>query len=403
MNHAPLSWIKEIQHTLIDAKAIPLFGNAPDFPWEKLSHKVADLLHASEMKVSLYKTSFVKQDDILSGLGAYPVSIVLQATPLSGAVYWVMGKEDVSALTAMALTENHETKGFSSSKFQEGFYYYLATQIVQLIDEMNAFGDLSIKIAKPALPSQEDALCMDIEIQIHKHKCWGRLVCPASFHEAFRSHFYSQTPSLLTRNSAKKMDVTVGIELGHTELSVSEWKKVGIGDFILLDRCTFDPTTKKGTAALTLEGTPLMRVRIKDNSLKIIDYAFYREEQNPMNPEIPPDEEGHNAHMESEDFSSAEFDDENSDHQGEHLWSPENGGAEKLISSKEIPLTLTVEVARMRINLEKLTQLSPGNVLELPVRPEHGVDIVIGGKKVAKAELVKLGEMLGIKILQLGD
>lgn len=401
MNHAPLSWIKEIQHTLIDAKAIPLFGNVPDFPWEKLSHKAAVLLQASEMKISPRKTAFLKGNDILSGLGIHPVSIALQATPLNGTAYWVMGKEDVAALTAMALTENHETKGFSSSKFQEGFYYYLATQLVQLIDEMNAFGDLSIKMAKPDLPSQEEALCIDVEIQMTKHKFWGRLVCPASFHEAFRSHFYAEPPSLLTRASAKKTDVTVGIELGHTELSVSKWRSVGIGDFILLDRCTFDPTTKKGTAALTLEGTPLLRVRLKDNSLKIIDYAFYREEQHPMNPEIPPDEERHGAPMEPEDFSSAEFENENSG--GEHLWSPEEGAAEKLISSKDIPLTLTVEVARMRINLDKLTQLSPGNVLELPVRPEHGVDVVIGGKKVAKAELVKLGEMLGIKILQLGE
>jgi flagellar motor switch protein FliN/FliY len=169
-----------------------------------------------------------------------------------------------------------------------------------------------------------------------------------------------------------------------------------VGDFILLDRCTFDPTTKKGTAALVLDHTPLLRVRIKDNSLKIIDYAFYREEHHPMNPEIPSDEE------KQEDFSSAEFENEDGSNQ-EHLWSPENDTTEKLISTKEIPLTLTVEVARMRINLEKLMQLSPGNILELPVRPEHGVDVVIGGKKVAKAELVKLGEMLGIKILQLGE
>ena len=121
-----------------------------------------------------------------------------------------------------------------------------------------------------------------------------------------------------------------------------------------------------------------------------------------MDPEIPPDEEKHEEHLDSENFSSAEFENEDSANK-EHLWAPEDGAMEKLISSKEIPLTLTVEVARMRINLEKLMQLSPGNILELPVRPEHGVDVVIGGKKVAKAELVKLGEMLGIKILQLGD
>lgn len=402
MTQAPLSWIKEIHHTLIDAKAIPLSGNVPDFPWEKLSRTIAALLQTPELTLSARRTTFLKGADILSGLGMGPISIALEATPLGGEVFWVMGKEDVAALTAIALTEAHDTKGFSSPKFQEGFYYYLGTQVVQMIDEMNAFGELSIKMAKPALPQQEESLCIDVEIQIPKHKFWGRLVCPASFHQAFKAHFYSELPHPLTSAAARQMDVTIGIELGHTELSVSEWKSISIGDFILLDRCTFDPTTKKGTAALMLEQTPLLRARIKDNSLKIIDYAFYREEKPHMNPEIPPDEENQEPHLEPEDFSSAELESEDSANK-EHLWSPEDGTMEKLISSKDIPLTLTVEVARMRINLEKLMQLSPGNILELPVRPEHGVDVVIGGKKVAKAELVKLGEMLGIKILQLGD
>jgi flagellar motor switch protein FliN/FliY len=47
-----------------------------------------------------------------------------------------------------------------------------------------------------------------------------------------------------------------------------------------------------------------------------------------------------------------------------------------------------------------LLHLKPGNVLELSVRPEQGVDLSIGGKKVAKAELVKLGDVLGVKILE---
>ncbi len=89
-----------------------------------------------------------------------------------------------------------------------------------------------------------------------------------------------------------------------------------------------------------------------------------------------------------------------------HLWSqenPSNGSVEKLISSHEIPLTIVVEVDRIKMNLEKLLQLSPGNVLDLSVHPEQGVYLTAGGKKIAEAEIVKLGETLGVKILKIAE
>jgi flagellar motor switch/type III secretory pathway protein FliN len=55
------------------------------------------------------------------------------------------------------------------------------------------------------------------------------------------------------------------------------------------------------------------------------------------------------------------------------------------------------------MNVDKLLQLSPGNVLELGVKPEQGVYITIGGKRLAHAELIKVGETLGVKILKLAQ
>src|SRR6185503_14994494 len=87
-----------------------------------------------------------------------------------------------------------------------------------------------------------------------------------------------------------------------------------------------------------------------------------------------------------------------------HLWTEsDESSVEKQLSAQDIQLSLTVEVGRLKINLDKLLQLKPGNILELPIRPEQGVDLSIGGKKMAKAELVKLGDVLGIKILHLND
>ncbi len=403
MNAAPLSWLKEIQNTLIDTKAIPLSGYSPHFPWDEMSHKVALLLQAQDCKIRSSKTTFMNGSEITSGLGDSPVCIAFDLTPLSSHGYWIMGKEDVANLTTLALTSSPASKGLSSSKFQEGFYYYLATQAILAIDELKPFQDLALKMAKFTSLPQEEALCIDVEIAHPKQTFWGRVVCPTSFHQEFKNHFSNKQPPELTSAIAKQIDVTLRLELGHTTLSVRQWQNINIGDFILLDRCSFDPHTHKGTATLMLDQTPLFRTRIKESNLKIVDYALYHQEQTSMDPKTPEDHLHPEDQFESEYLSSSEIEEDTSLEEENHLWAPENEHVEKLVSRTEIPLTLSVEVARLQINLDKLLALSPGNILELPVKPQAGVDVVIEGKKVAKAELIKLGDMLGIKILSLGE
>jgi flagellar motor switch protein FliN/FliY len=398
MIEAPLYWVKQIQDTLIEAKAIPLSGAAPAFPWESLAAKLATYLQAPELKIQAHPPQFLSAEAVTSGLGAGAIPIAIELTPLSGQAFWLMGKEDIAKLTHLALMNHSGNKGFTPFKFQEGFYYFLATQALAAIDELQAFKDLAPKLSKFSSLPQEQCFCMDVEIQHPETTLWGRLVCPVSFHQLFKAHFASVSPPALTSSLAQHITVSLRSELGQTTLPLSQWKGVSVGDFILLDRCTFDPKSQKGTVTLTLERTPLLRARIKDSNLKIVDYAFY--EEHTMNDDLPQDEENPSEFFDAEDLSSTEMEHESDQ---EEMPSEQQDQMEKMISRDEIPLTLTVEVARIQMNLSQLLQLAPGNILELSVRPEQGVDVTIGGKKVAKAELIKLGEMIGIKILQIGE
>ena len=53
------------------------------------------------------------------------------------------------------------------------------------------------------------------------------------------------------------------------------------------------------------------------------------------------------------------------------------------------------------MTLDKLMHLTPGNTLELPVHPDQGVNLTINGQIIGKAELLYLGEELGIRILEI--
>lgn len=74
-----------------------------------------------------------------------------------------------------------------------------------------------------------------------------------------------------------------------------------------------------------------------------------------------------------------------------------------VITAGEIPLTLVVEVARLRMNLSQLLQLQPGNVLELAMPSDKTVRLCSGGKCVATGELIALGEIAGVKITRIGS
>ena len=67
---------------------------------------------------------------------------------------------------------------------------------------------------------------------------------------------------------------------------------------------------------------------------------------------------------------------------------------------KDIPITVSAELGRLDMNAQTLMDLRTGNILDLNVLPENGIDLVIGGKRVGKAEVVRIGEKLGLRVLQ---
>jgi flagellar motor switch/type III secretory pathway protein FliN len=53
------------------------------------------------------------------------------------------------------------------------------------------------------------------------------------------------------------------------------------------------------------------------------------------------------------------------------------------------------------MTLDQLMNLTPGNTLEIPIHPDQGVSLTVNGQKVGRAELVYLGEQLGLRILEI--
>jgi flagellar motor switch protein FliN/FliY len=368
---APLAWIRRITEELPASSTIPLFGNAPPFDFHKLAKIIAS--HFSISHLAIHTKDFAEKDgsEIEKGLGKDILYLPIHISPL-GTVFWLMSREDVIKLTSWLMKKGGRARALSSELLQEGFYRYLAIEAMHCIQEMEPFKELTLQITEEETPSDK-TFCIDTEIDINHKSAWGRLAIPNEFRSSWIKHFSKMTQEYVPTELAKHLELVLNVKVGSCILHQDEWDNVEIGDFILLDRASFDPGKKGGIAMLSLQSTPLFNAKIHNDKIEIVDYAFYYEDQMQEGKKTPTEGKEKVPQEEAE-----------------------------VVALKELPLYVTVEIAKVKITLEKLMQLTPGNTLELPIHPDQGVSLVVNGKKVGRAELIHLGEQLGVRILEIG-
>lgn len=274
-----------------------------------------------------------------------------------------------------------------------------------------------------------------------------------------QNHLMMQSPL------ADSLDVQVHLEAGRVKIDMSEWKRVNPGDMILLDSCSLDPDEDKGRVMLTINGIPYFRAKLKQGSIKILEHPLYYEANTTMSTppknknthdedddmegldfedesslgededfditddDLLTDEHSEAEHTESE-YTESEYTEEEEEEEDLKDFKEEKAekkalpkrtsqkqeeddepeetsvtGLEKSesppTSIEDIPLTLIVEVGRIQMSIKKLLELQPGNMLDLDIHPEAGVDMVVNGKRVARGELLRIGDALGVRIIDL--
>lgn len=75
----------------------------------------------------------------------------------------------------------------------------------------------------------------------------------------------------------------------------------------------------------------------------------------------------------------------------------EKSGVENLKVLENIEVELTVEVGRAELTIRDLLRLNEGSVLELDRLAGDPLDILVNGTKIAKGEVVMIGERFGIR------
>jgi flagellar motor switch protein FliN/FliY len=347
MKEVSYDWLNLVEKALEKIQQLPALEENFPFPWADASHAIGSGLKLEGLTISSKRASWKNQDAALQGLGEKIYTVSVEMAPIEGSVFFAMPENDVAYLTTQTLG-GEKKEGFSNTKLKEGFYHFLFLKALEAVDHLKVFKEVSFHFSPNHTLPMEESFCIDIDLALPEKTVHGRLICPQSFLTAFKAFQPMQKGTLLS--STQEIDVSLRCEVGHTSISQEEWDKVQVGDFVILDRCTYDPMDQKGSSTLMLGTTPLIIARMKQEGMKVLDFAFYKEEESPA---------------------------ETSD------------------------LTLTAEIGHLSMPLNKLLHLEPGMMIDLAIHPEQGVDLTLSGIKVANGELLKLGETVGLRILEI--
>ncbi|MEM8727686.1 MAG: type III secretion system cytoplasmic ring protein SctQ [Chlamydiota bacterium] len=374
-------WIRQVESLVLGAEEIPMWGSFPTFPWKSFASELAASLGVKDLKISVGSAEWKQGGGLLIGMGRSPLQLAVELSPLKGNFSLVFPSEDFSKLSSWFIHPEAANDGFSDPYLQKGFLRYLCTQSMEIIEKMAIFPGLAPKLIDICL-AKEDAYCIDLAIEYEGKTIWGRLICPEHFQRSVKRHYAHDWSFSFPSDLYQSVVAEVSVTVGQTALPQKSWEKIQDGDFVMLDRCSYHPKLKKGTFQLECEGTPLFQTKVKEDSIKILDYAHHFEEDE----------------MDDEKYEQS-FDKPTD----EETASVEDSPKEPMISPKQVPVSLTIEVARLKMNLDKLLKIKPGNVIELGVRIEKGVNLVANGQCVGRGELLQIGDVIGVKITKLGE
>lgn len=450
--HSSYDWVRSIDPNLAKLDSIPLTGSFPSFPWEEFSLGLARTFDREGLAVKPGEVSWRAKDDLLEGLEGTSFPLAVSIPSLKGQVSWVMPAQEIPMLATLLLTKDFHPSPLDNRALSESFYHFFALEVLYQFNEALADPSLTPLLTDPATLPNQDSLCIDISLKLQNHTIDGRLIVSPEFRLSWVDHFArKQKQPPFSQELAQAVDATIHLVAGSTHLSLADWMQVQMGDFIILDNCSFDPDTLTGRLLLTINDKQIFQAKYKEGMLKILQLPQLREAETSM-AEQHDDPDELDDDLESSDENDDESSDENDDFSEDEdlfsdadddLFSEEEEDAEskeesevlelkeesekeekteeasngqreaseeepspsetsRLIAPEEIPISLVVEIGKVHLTMAQLLSMEPGNLLETDIHKDDKVNLTVNGKRVGKGELIRIGDVIGVRVVQIG-
>ncbi len=370
--------MRRIERALLDLDEVPLLGgDTPDFPYTQVAEAIAERFGLTGLSIEAGTPQWRTDGATLQGIGEPAHTLRMLCSPLDAPFGVAMAEGDVKQMVKAVLEGGDGAAALSDEPLCHSFYRFIAAEVLFAAGRYGFPPALSLHLLEEEMAIEGPALTVDLAVIAEGMRVNIRLILPDTFTRVWRAHFVATRPARLSPELQRQLEISLHAEMGRTRLTQAEWRSLGAGDFITLDRHT------PGEVILTLESEPLFRGALSHEGIKIQPIeATMDDELDPLQDE----EEHEEEEIEEEEEAAA----------------PEPEPEEPLVSPGQIPVTLTVEMGRVKMSAEQLLSLQAGNMVKLPPRGESQVDLTVGGKRVGRGELLQVGDVLGVRVLELG-
>lgn len=457
-------WLKSMSRALYDLDTIPLVAAPCPFPWQELAEEIKRCFGFKELSLTPHNPFFREQADLASGIGAPHKIVQITSPSLEGKLTLVFSAQDIDAIMSMMLGIDISATISLPQEFHENFFHFISAETLFLLNQIG-FDKTSFTLAEENGLPQNAELCQDIDILIDQRRIVARSILDCTFREAWNEYSTKAYPAPPTPEKMKEIPVTLRVEAARVALSLQEWMDVKPGDFLIINKSFYDPEADIPACMLTLNGKPLFKASITDGHLKIIEIPSHHEVYDTMvdKRKIEEEDPSHSMHdnsgheeafhedeeEEEEDLFKSEEDEDLDDdfdlheegeeeqnnevhpdtteeeeiHEEEQvvhearptaLKPPKKEASHKLktpattttdrtgpLTLADIPVTIVVELAEITFTADKLLELQPGNVIDLETKGSMA-HLTVNNKILGKGEIIKIGDTLGVRIIEIG-
>ncbi len=417
-----------IEKCLIEALDLPLNTSAFSVPTDALLDKLAELFHIEKPTLTSSDAKIIPEDNLENLFSENVFFERLIFPPIEGELYLIISPESLKEIAHLALHKEAKEDEIASHDFLEGMKRFLVTEVLVALNALR-FNLAASALIEQKKPPTIPGCLYPLTLTFSAHKIPFHLFATTDFLRSYQAYAKPEKETAIPESLKKSLITEISLEAGQFSMKLSEFSSLKEGDFVTLDRCSIDPDSGHGNISFCLKQKPIFRGKIKEGQIKILEYPFDTigdlktmndEPKNPKdprhampeNPAIPNNNKPLNSSenpSEQEAASDANpwiepglpplGEEASAEMSRPNIQEPVmKKAASNLKNPGDISLDVHVEIGRLEITAEKLLNLAPGQILELGIHIEEGVSCMVGDTKVASGQLVKLGDLIGVRL-----
>ncbi|MCB1149352.1 MAG: hypothetical protein KDK48_04235 [Chlamydiia bacterium] len=267
----PYSWLRELDPDVSRLDTVPLFGRAPEFPWEAFSELLAQRFQCDTLSVSCGEVLWRAENELYQDFGENPLIFEIGFAGLEGSVFFVLKRTDFDKIVAK-LAGDLPPEGLAvfNDGIKEAFETFVFAEVLYCIDKIPFDKTLSPHPLKTSEPPQVPCLSVHVHLQFGADHLSGRLLLHPDFLTAWRKKFEEHDLHLsVNKELLSELRYTFGMEVGKTVCAKADFSTLKAGDILILDYAGVDPEAKTGEVSLTLKGKHKFSGKLSQKSLKI--------------------------------------------------------------------------------------------------------------------------------------